>query len=226
MISLTLHRKPIKLIIGNYKMDIDLQNPMKLAGLILLLGSLIPFLLSVGVGIWGDMRSVEAIFRDIRYAQGSISSFRVMLITWALWGALSLAGFVCLALGLWNKGVNFLLSLSVIGLSLFTFSLLLETSFHLGVTSWAIRETEKGGVVPDIFFMLKKWLNYYMQIMANPLATLSYLFLGISLIKTHSLPAWSCRTLIIWSALVTLYPLPLAFAPIPLLTGVALLIWG
>ncbi len=199
-------------------------NTTRIAGLILVLGSLLPFIPSLIVLIWGDIKAAEAMFRDINKAVGQSWSLRVISVSWAAWVLIPLGGFALLGTALWEKGAHVLPVLSVIAFAVFATSVALEASFHFGVTSWAVEEIETGVELPPIFYQLKRWLNFYMEIIFNPLATLSFIGFGIALLRTHTLSPTSCWIFIVWGTLITFFPLPLLIAPVPALLGIALLL--
>ena len=198
----------------------------RLAGLVLLLGSLIPMIPTIGVAIWGDIFAAEGMFREIERAAGHVTSFKIISITWAVWVLISLGGFVMLGSALWDTGPRTIIALSVVSFAVFVTLVVLEASFHFGVSAWAITKLDAGEPLPEIYGQLKRWLNFYMQILVNPLAMLSFVGFGVAILRTGVLWSWAGWFLIIWGGVFAFFPLPLLIAPIPMLLGIALLIGG
>jgi len=174
----------------------------------------------------GDVRATEAMFRDIDVAIGNTTTLRVMALSWGAWSIAVLAGFVVLAVEYWNRGVAVIPTLAVVGLTVFTVAWVIEAAFHSSVTVWAVGQLEQGAEVPALFGELKKWLNFWLQALVNPLALLSFIGLAFVGMRTEVVPSWAGWGIIIWSGLFLFFPLPLAIAPVALFFGAVLLVVG
>lgn len=204
-------------------MDVQALPLAKVAGGVLVLATAIPALISIGVLIFGDIRAVEAIFRDLDAAKGNRISLQLNAAAWAVWALASLAGFVILAVALADAGSRLLPVLAVVGFSLFAGLVAVEAAFHVGVTSWAVGLLEEGEAVPALFYELKRWLNLWLQIFINPLAVLAYVGFGVAILQTGLLPSWVGWVLVAWIVTIV-FPLPLLIAPAPVFLGLALLV--
>jgi hypothetical protein len=194
----------------------------RLAGVVLVLATVLPALVTIGVAILGDIRAVEAMFRDLEPAMGHRRSLQLGALTWAAWALGSLAGFVILAFAFADAGSRVLAALAVVGFAIFATAVAVEAAFHLGITSWAVGLLEEGQEVPELYAQLKGWLNLSLQIIVNPLAVLAYAAIGIAILQTGVLPAWVGWLLIAWIVTI-IFPLPLLIAPAPVVLGIALL---
>lgn len=198
----------------------------RLAGVIIIGSAGLLAVGSVVASLRGDVRAVEAMFRDIDIAVGNTTTLRVMSMSWGAWSIAVLAGFVVLALEFWNQEVRLIPTLAVIGLTVFTVAWVIEAAFHSSVTVWAVVQLEQGAEVPALFAELKKWLNLWLQVLVNPLALLSFLGLAVVGMQTDVIPSWAGWIIAIWSGLFVFFPLPLAIAPIALFFGIILLTTG
>ena len=174
----------------------------------------------------GDVRAVEAMFRDIDIAVGNTRTLRVMTMSYGVWSIAVLTGFTVLAVELWNRGVRLMPTLALVGLVVFTTAWVIEAAFHSSVTVWAVRLLEQGEEVPALFHELKRWLNYWLQILVNPISLLSFVGFAVVSMQAEIIPSWAGWTLIVWSGVFVFFPLPLAIAPAALFFGVILLING
>jgi hypothetical protein len=198
----------------------------RVAGGIIVGGTVLLLAISLPFYIRGDIRAVEAQFRPIEIAVGNTPVLRMASAGLGPYVSILLAGFVVLAIDLIRKGEVILPSLALAGLTVFTVAWILESAFHTGVTVWAVRELEAGREVPGLYNELKTWLNVYVQWMVNPLAFLSFIGLSIAAVHTGVLPGWAARGIVVWSALWFFIPFPLALFPVPLFMGALLLIKG
>lgn len=199
----------------------------RLAGIVLVLASAIPAVVSIVMWIrGGDIHAATAMFRDVSSAAGQIPMFKATCVTYAFWALASMAGVVVFATRLGREGSEVLSALIIVFFALYALNVALETTFHYGVTSWAIQLTEQGKTVPELYLQLKHWLNVNLQVAMNPLAMLAFVGIGWGGLQTHMLPRWVGWTLIVYAGLGTLYPLPLLIAPIPLFLGIVLLAKG
>lgn len=165
-------------------------------------------------------------FRDIDIAVGNTRTLRVMTMSYGVWSLAILAGLTVLAVELWNQEVRLIPALALAGLVVFTTAWVIEAAFHSSVTVWAVGQLELGEEVPAIFHELKRWLNYWLQILVNPLSLLSFIGLAAVSMQAEIIPSWAAWTLIAWSGVFVFFPLPLAIAPAALFFGVILLING
>jgi len=198
----------------------------RIAGVIMVGSAVLLAVVSFVSSFRGDVRAVEAMFRDIDIAVGNTTTLRVMSMSWGAWSIAVLAGFVVLAVEFWNQEVRLIPTLAVVGLTVFTVAWVIEAAFHSSVTVWAVTQLEQGAEVPAVFAELKKWLNLWLQILVNPLALLSFLGLAVVGMQTDVIPSWSGWIIAIWSGLFVFFPLPLAIAPIALFFGIVLLANG
>ncbi len=198
----------------------------RLAGVIIVGSAVLLAIVSLITSLRGDVRAVEAMFRDIDIAVGNTSTLRVMALSWGVWTIAVLAGFVVLAVEYWNRDVRLIPTLAVVGLTVFAVAWVIEASFHSSVTVWAVTQLEQGGEVPALFPELKKWLNLWLEVLVNPLALLSFLGLAVVGMQTDVIPYWAGWIIAIWSGLFVFFPLPLAIAPIALFFGAVLLATG
>ncbi len=96
-----------------------------------------------------------------------------------------------------------------------------------GVTMLAIILGEEGAHwLPELFSPLKRWLNVWLQIFVNPLALLSFIGLGVAIVKTGVVWPWVGWTMVVWSVPWLFFPVPLLIAPVPVFLGIALLVHG
>jgi hypothetical protein len=114
-----------------------------LAGAVLVLATVLPALITIGVALFGDIRAMEAMSRDLEPAMGQRRSLQLGVFTWAAWALGSLAGFVILgfvilAFALADAVSRVLPTLAVVGFAIFGTAVALEAAFHVGVTSWAV----------------------------------------------------------------------------------------
>lgn len=181
---------------------------------------------SLVASVRGDVRAVEATFRDIDVAIGNTSTLRVMTVSWGVWSIVVLAGFVVLAVEYWSHDVRLVPALAVTGLTVFSLAWVIEASFHSSVTVWAVSQLEQGAEVPALFGELKNWLNFWLQALVNPLALLSFVGLGLVGMQLDMLPSWAGWIIVGWSGVFVFFPLPLAIAPIALFFGAVLLVVG
>ena len=201
-------------------------TPSRLAGLVIVLGVLIPLIPGIGVLIFGKVRASEAMFSDLQNAVGHVTSFRIMAGGWAVFMLFTLAGFMLFAMVLWEEGARRLVVLSITAVVIHTVFVTLEVSFHMSVMTWAIRQLESGNPVPDIVLQMRHWLNFWLQVFSNPLLLLSYIGFGVAILNTGIVPAWVGWGLIGWGAIWLFFPLPLLIYPIPVIFGIILLVKG
>jgi hypothetical protein len=109
-----------------------------LAGVVLVLATVLPALITIGVALFGDIRAMEAMSRDLEPAMGHRRSLQLGVFTWAAWALGSLAGFVILAFALADAVSRVLPTLAVVGFAIFATAVALEAAFHVGVTSSAV----------------------------------------------------------------------------------------
>jgi hypothetical protein len=202
--------------------DLSSLSLTRWAGIVLVLATVLPALITIGVALFGDIRAVEAMFRDLEPSVGHRMSLQLGAFTWAAWALGSLAGFVVLAFALADAGSRVLPTLAVVGFAVFATAVAFEAAFHVAVTSWAVGLLEDGHEVPDLYGQLKGWLNVSLQIIVNPLAVLAYVAIGIAILQTGLLPAWVGWLYIAWVVTIV-FPLPLLITPAPVLLGIALL---
>lgn len=198
----------------------------RIAGVIIVGSAVLLAVVSVVASFRGDVRAVEAMFRDIDVAIGNTSTLRVMALSWGVWTIAVLAGLVVLAVEYWNQDVRLVPALAVVGFTVFAMAWVIEASFHASVTVWAVTQLEQGAEVPAVFAVLKKWLNLWLEVLVNPLALLSLLGLAMVGMQTDVVPSWAGWIVVIWSGLFVFFPLPLAIAPIVLFFGAVLLATG
>ncbi len=204
----------------------EFWTPSRIAGGVLVLGTLIPMIPSLGVLFFGKITAAEASFRGLEAAVGHTTSYRIITAGVAPWAFASLAGIVLFSLVLWNEGARTLPVLATIGFAIYASFFTLETSFHMSVTVWAIRQLEAGAAVPDLYLQLKNWLNFWLEAFVNPLALLSFVALGVAIVRTGVLWSWSGWAMVGWGLVWLVFPVPLLIAPIPVLLGIALLVHG
>ena len=198
----------------------------RIAGVIIVGSAALLAVVSVVVSFRGDIRAVEAMFRDIDVAVGNTLTLRVMALSWGVWTIAVLAGFVVLAVEYWNQDVRLVPALAVVGLTVFAVAWVIEAAFHSSVTVWAVGQLEQGAEVPVLFHELKRWLNLWLQVLVNPLALLSFIGMAVVGMRADVVPSWAGWGIIIWSGLFVFFPLPLAIAPVALFLGVVLLANG
>lgn len=198
----------------------------RIAGAVIVGGTVLLLAISLPFYLRGDIRAVEAQFRPIDVAVGNIPVLRVASAGIGPWVTILLAGFVVLCIDLIRKGNIVLPALAIVGLTVFTVTWILESAFHTGVTVWAVGKLEVGEAVPELFHQLKTWLNVYVQWMVNPIAFLSFIAIAIASLRTGVLPGWAAWGVIVWSAVWLFIPFPLALFPVPVFLGAILLISG
>ena len=195
-------------------------------------GALIVAAMAVGlfamllVAAFGSARAAEAQFRDLEPAVGHVGSLRAMSFAWAVPMLLVLAGFIVLATELSEQGSKYIPVLAAVAFTIFTTAWVVEASFHAAVTTWAVGQVERGEPVPELFFQLKRWLNFYLQVIVNPLGLLALFGFAVASLRTAVLPPWASWTLIVYCGLVVFFPLPLLIAPAIVFFGITLLVLG
>lgn len=198
----------------------------RIAGAVIVGGTVLLLAVSVPFYLRGDIRAVEAQFRPIEVGVGNTPVLRVASAGIGPWVSVLLAGFVVLCIDLVRKGNVVLPVLAIVGLTVFTLAWILESAFHTGVTVWAVRQLETGAAVPELFHQLKTWLNVYVQWMVNPIAFLSFIAIALASLNTGVLPGWAAWGVIVWSVIWMVIPFPLALFPVPVFLGAVLLIRG
>lgn len=198
----------------------------RIAGVIIVGSALLLAVVDVVVAVNANFRAAEAMFRDIDVAVGNTTTLRVMSLSWGVWTVAMLAGFVVVAVHYWDQGFRVTPTLALVGLIIFATAWVIESAFHASVTVWAVEELEKGWQVPTFFPEIKRWLNFWLQAIVNPLALLALLGLAYVGKQTAILPGWAAWTVMILSGVSLVFPLPLTIAPIALFFGTVLLVTG
>ena len=204
----------------------DYWTSTRVAGLVLVLGALIPLIPNIGVLIFGKATAAEAMFSDLEHAVGHVNSFRIMAGSWAVFMLISLAGFMLFALVLWEEGARRLVVLSMTAVVIHTVFVTLEVSFHMSVMTWAIRQLETGTPVPEFVLQMRHWFNFWLQVFSNPLLLLAYIGFGVAILNTGAHWSWVGWGMIGWGAVFMVFPLPLLIYPVPVLFGITLLVRG
>lgn len=198
----------------------------RIAG-VLIVGSIVVLaLVSVPFYVRGDVRAVEAQFRPIDVAVGNVPVLRVASLGAGFFVLFILAGFTVLAVDSVERGSVLLPVLGVVGIVVFATAWVLESAFHVGVTVWAVRRLEESQDVPALFEPLKEWLNVWVQLLVNPVAFLALVGFAVASMNLDIIPAWAGWITIVWSAVWTFLPFPLALYPAFIFFGAVLLISG
>ena len=194
----------------------DFWTGNRIAGLVMLMGALIPLIPAVGVVIFGNARAAEAMFRDLEFAVGHVTSFRIMAAGWAVFILLVLAGFILFGMELWDQGERRLAVLAASAVLIHATFVTLEVSYHMSVMAWAIQRLEEGSPVPEMV----------LQIFSNPLLLLAYIGFGAAIVRSGAHWSWVGWLMMGWGAVFMFFPLPLLIYPIPLLFAITLLLHG
>lgn len=151
--------------------------------------------------------------------------FLVGNILWASAWASVLVGFVVLAHLLADAGDRYLAKLSLIAITVAVVLALLEATFGLTVTRWAITEAVANGTTPEIYTVLRGWTNG-LQAVYILFALAAQAGFGAALLQTGLVSSGVSWFTLIWS-LGWLFVLALGIPAIlmiaPAVIGVALL---
>jgi hypothetical protein len=198
----------------------------RIAGALMIGAVIVLLVVSLPFYVRGDPRAVEAQFRPIDAAVGNTPVLRVASVGTGFFTLSLLAGFTVLAVDLVERGAMLLPVLGVVGLGVFTAAWVMESAFHAGLTVWAVRRLETGEPVPEIFAALKEWLNVWVQLLVNPVAFLALIGFAVAAMNLEVIPTWAGWATIVWSAVWTFLPFPLALYPAFVFFGAVLLVSG
>ncbi len=178
----------------------------RLSGAVIVGGTILLVTLTVPFYVRGSLHATSAQFRGPEAAAGNVRSLQVSSLGQGAWTIMLLAAFTILAVELVELGYTLLPALATVALVVFSTAWLIEASFHVGVTAWAARQIEQDAPVPELYHQLRRWLNLWLQVLANPLAFLGFVGFGVASLQAGVLAAWAAWLVIVWSAAAAFVP--------------------
>lgn len=158
-----------------------------------------------------------------------LPAFRASTYLWVVAWISLLLGSVALTRLLVRSGDDQMAILALAATVVATVLAILEATFTIGVTTWAIEEAASTGTTPQVYTVLDDGLLDKIQFVYTVLGFAGQVGFGAALVKTSLLPRWVAMTALVW-ALVWLIldpfflgiPAVLLFMPAGI--GVALLL--
>lgn len=127
-----------------------------------------------------------------------LGAFRVSTYLFgAAWIAM-LAGFVALTRLLVRSGEEMISPLALAVTVVTTVLGILEVSFVVGVTTWAVGEAASTGVTPDLYTVLADGLLSRVQFTYTVLGFAAQVGFAVALLKTMLVPRWVSTTALVW----------------------------
>lgn len=154
--------------------------------------------------------------------------FRFSTYLWAVAWISKLVGFVALSRLLIRSGDEQLAVVSLAVLVIATVLGILEATFTVGVTTWAVEETARTGATPEMYTVLKEGLLDKIQFVYTILGFAAQAGFGAALLKTRLLPPWIGMTAVVWGLVWLVLDsfflgIPALLLLMPAVIGVALL---
>ncbi len=207
------------------------QNPGRMAGLLLITGFLLPLLaLFIMVGSGGFQAYSAGLQGSIVEMAAVANVFRLTNLLYAVSWIVSLIGFGLLT--------NLLLKTSdtpetipaMIAILVASILGFLHGTFHMSVETWAAEEAARTGSIPAIYDALETWVSSFFRVgyVVHLLGTAVF---GWSILRTKLLPSWIGRIVAGWSLLWLLGYIVGIGAPgilffMPALIGIGLLLYS
>jgi len=206
----------------------SLQDPNRIAGILLVSSFLVPLLALVILVISGAFPSFSA------GLQGSLAekapfgdTFRLLNLLWTVGWILQVMGFGMLTRLLLDRGDVSLAIPAFIAMLIAAILGVLHGTFHMSVETWAAQETARTGSIPQVYEPLSAWVGVSFRI-AYILHLLAVIIYGWAILRTELLAHWVGWLSIGWSMLWILGYLVGAGVPgilfiVPAVLGAALL---
>jgi hypothetical protein len=210
-------------------LSLTIVNSNRIAG-ILLVTSFLTLLTALIIMIAsGAISAFPAILQGSLAPMGLyISIYRMDNFLYAIGWVLQILGFTLLTKSLIETG-SYIIALPAFIMILVAGILgILEASFHMSVTTWAIHQTVETDSEPEFYPALRQWAGTFQLI---------YLFLGLvalvgfggALLKIHLVPTWISITSLVWGvawlvALLFGVGIPAVLFIMPTVIGAALIL--
>jgi hypothetical protein len=210
------------------KISLTVQNPYRIAG-ILLIGSFLILLLALFIMIAsGAFPAFSAGLQDSLEEQASFSAtFRWINLLYAAGWIVQLLGFALLTSLLVQAGEIHFSMVGLVALSVAAIFGVLEGTFHANVTTWAAQEAASPAGIPEIYLPLRGWISTG-KMLYTALSLFSLICFGWAIMKTKLAPAWLGKVAVGWGlvwllAWITRSTFPAILFVIPPLIGIVLL---
>ena len=203
----------------------------RIAGALLVLGLVLIAAEFIVVLAQGKIEGIEAAWEGVEGIGEAATVFRTVETFRAPQVVLLFLGFGMLTVRLNEAGDR---ALSFLAFNLFLVFLILaaiEDTFHSEVTAWAGEEWARTGAVPELFEPMREWVNGSVQLRYVTFVYASMAAYGWAFLRTGVLPRWIGWLTLGWSLawLIVIFStqdtLPATFVIVPLIIGVALLVY-
>lgn len=210
-------------------MDLEAMVTNQMAGVLLILSVMLPFLGLIIIAR-GDFSGFQASIRGIAGVGESVDILRRTFPVAPLSVVLSLASFGMLTALLHQTGDKIIAVLAFILLLFSQIFMVFQGTFHSSVTVWAAKRLAKEGEVPELFEPLWQWMYTTVQKIYVDLGLLAIATYGWSILQTELFPPWLGWSSIAWSGgwlflfFITKDNLPLVLFVPPVVIGVTALL--
>jgi hypothetical protein len=205
------------------------QNPVRIAGILLISSFLIPFLALVILITSGAFSAFSAAIQDsLAEMAPYANTFRLLNTLWTAGWIVQLLGFGLLSRLLLGAGDESMAIPAFFALLVAVILGVLHGTFHMSVETWAAEEAAFPGTIPEIYEPLEIWISNAFRVgyIVHLAATAGF---GWSILRTRLLPSWagwfSLGWGVLWFAGILVgVGLPAVLFIMPALIGAALLI--
>ncbi len=201
----------------------------RIAGTLLVFNTLFIAAEFIMVIAHGNIEGIPAAWEGVEEIGEKASVFRTVAVFRGPEILLLFLGFGLLTVYLNESGDK---AVPFLAFNLFIVFLILsaiEDTFHSELTAWAGEEWARRGTIPEFFEPLREWVNGTIQLRYVTFANVSMVFYGWAFLRTKVLPRWIGWGTLGWSLgwliLTPSITLPATLVILPLVIGVALLLY-
>jgi hypothetical protein len=177
------------------------QNPNRIAGILLFSSFLIPLLAMVILITSGALSAFSAGLQgSLAEKAPYVDTFRLLNLLWTAGWVVQLMGFGMFTRLLLHAGDDFLAIPAFIAVLVAAILGILHGTFHMSVETWVALQTARVGSAPEAYEPLRIWIgsSFRVAYISHLAATVGF---GWSILRTRLLPSWAGQMMIGWGIL-------------------------